>query len=103
MRNLYPALRRNHCGRRAYDLQQKQHGAMFCSRGCLPYAGCLPVVRSAAAQHRVRFTRIAERKHYNQRSSALSYADVVNQVAPAVVTIRSSRPVRAPQQFPFFR
>ena len=32
----------------------------------------------------------------------LSYADVVHQVAPAVVTIRSSRRVRAPQQFPFF-
>ena len=32
----------------------------------------------------------------------LSFADVVNQVAPAVVTIRSSRRVRAPQQFPFF-
>jgi serine protease Do len=32
----------------------------------------------------------------------LSYADVVGQVAPAVVTIRSSRRVRAPQQFPFF-
>src|SRR6516162_1818892 len=31
----------------------------------------------------------------------LSFADVVNQVAPAVVTIRSSRRVRAPQQFPF--
>ncbi len=32
----------------------------------------------------------------------LSYADVVDRVAPAVVTIRSSRHVRAPQQFPFF-
>jgi len=31
----------------------------------------------------------------------LSYADVVDHVAPAVVTIRSSRRVRAPQQFPF--
>jgi serine protease Do len=31
----------------------------------------------------------------------LSYADVVNGVAPAVVTIRSQRVVRAPQQFPF--
>ena len=31
----------------------------------------------------------------------LSYADVVDRVAPAVVTIRSSRRVRAPQQFPF--
>src|SRR5690349_18067595 len=38
------------------------------------------------------------------RSSApiLSYADVVDRVAPAVVTIRSSRRVRAAQQFPFF-
>ena len=32
----------------------------------------------------------------------LSYADVVDRVAPAVVTIRASQRVRAPQQFPFF-
>jgi serine protease Do len=31
-----------------------------------------------------------------------SYADVVSRVAPAVVTIRAERVVRAPQQFPFF-
>ena len=31
----------------------------------------------------------------------ISYADMVDRVAPAVVTIRSSRRVRAPQQFPF--
>jgi len=31
----------------------------------------------------------------------LSYADTVDLVAPAVVTIRSSKRVRAPQQFPF--
>jgi serine protease Do len=31
----------------------------------------------------------------------VSYADVVDRVAPAVVTIRSARRVRAPQQFPF--
>ncbi len=31
----------------------------------------------------------------------LSYADVVDHVAPAVVTVHSSRRVRAPQQFPF--
>jgi len=30
-----------------------------------------------------------------------SYADVVDRVVPAVVTIRSARRVRAPQQFPF--
>ncbi|MBO0726079.1 MAG: DegQ family serine endoprotease [Blastocatellia bacterium] len=34
--------------------------------------------------------------------AVLSYADVVNSVAPAVVTIRSQRVVRAPRQFPFF-
>jgi Do/DeqQ family serine protease len=32
----------------------------------------------------------------------LSYANIVDAVAPAVVTIRASRRVRAPQQFPFF-
>src|SRR5207244_4706744 len=37
-----------------------------------------------------------------QSGPLLSYADVVDRVAPAVVTIRSSRRVRAPQQFPFF-
>src|ERR1039457_4094258 len=31
----------------------------------------------------------------------LSYADMVDRVAPAVVTIRSTQRVRAPQQFPF--
>jgi Do/DeqQ family serine protease len=33
--------------------------------------------------------------------SIVSYADTVERVAPAVVTIRSSKRVRAPQQFPF--
>lgn len=32
----------------------------------------------------------------------LSYADVVSHVIPAVVTVHSSRRMRAPQQFPFF-
>ena len=31
-----------------------------------------------------------------------SYADIVGRVAPAVVTVRSERIVRAPRQFPFF-
>jgi len=31
-----------------------------------------------------------------------SYADVVSKVAPAVVTIRADKRVRAPEQFPFF-
>jgi len=36
------------------------------------------------------------------RSGQQSFADIVDRVAPAVVTIRSERRVRAPQQFPFF-
>src|SRR5215470_552011 len=35
-------------------------------------------------------------------TGSYSYADVVDHVAPGVVTIRSARRVRAPQQFPFF-
>ena len=36
------------------------------------------------------------------KGAILSYADTVDRVAPAVVTIHASRRVRAPQQFPFF-
>ena len=36
------------------------------------------------------------------RGGQQSFADVVERIAPAVVTIRSERRVRAPQQFPFF-
>jgi serine protease Do len=36
------------------------------------------------------------------RGPLLSYADMVDQVAPAVVTIRSTARVRAPRQYPFF-
>jgi Do/DeqQ family serine protease len=35
-------------------------------------------------------------------AAPISYADAVDRAAPAVVTIRSARRVRAPQQFPFF-
>ncbi len=35
-------------------------------------------------------------------AAPLSYAAMVSRVAPAVVTIRASRRVRAPEQFPFF-
>lgn len=35
-------------------------------------------------------------------SVPLSYADVVEKVAPAVVTVHTSRRVRAPEQYPFF-
>lgn len=38
----------------------------------------------------------------NVGSAPQSYADIVERVTPAVVTIRSARRVHAPQQFPFF-
>jgi len=38
----------------------------------------------------------------NVSGPILSYANTVDRVAPAVVTVRSSRRVRSPQQFPFF-
>lgn len=34
-------------------------------------------------------------------ASSASYADVVDRVSPAVVTVRSARRLRAPEQFPF--
>ncbi len=37
-----------------------------------------------------------------QPGAVASYAEVVDRVTPAVVTIRSERRVRAPRQFPFF-
>src|ERR1051326_3952574 len=45
-------------------------------------------------------------RHYSEPRQTpsgplVSYADVVDRVAPAVVTIRSSKRVRAPEQFPF--
>src|ERR1051325_7583289 len=35
-------------------------------------------------------------------ATVVSYADVVERVAPSVVTIHSARRLRAPRQFPFF-
>src|SRR5579884_2444789 len=39
--------------------------------------------------------------HIEPAGSIVSYADTVERVAPAVVTVRSAKRVRAPQQFPF--
>src|SRR6516225_9275257 len=67
--------------------------------GCLVLAACHtspapPSVSSAPRQMPVGSVKPS--------GPILSYADVVDQVAPAVVTIRSSRRVREPEQFPFF-
>ncbi len=39
--------------------------------------------------------------HIEPAGNIVSYADTVDRVAPAVVTVRSAKRVRAPQQFPF--
>jgi serine protease Do len=39
--------------------------------------------------------------HIPPTGNVVSYADTVDQVAPAVVTVRSARRIHAPQQFPF--
>src|SRR5579872_3283178 len=70
----------------------------------------IPVVLTLAL---VSCNRSSENAYRSQPGSAstasvipsgpiLSYADVVDRVAPAVVTIRATSRVRAPQQFPFF-
>lgn len=45
--------------------------------------------------------RVAEPPREQLSSAPLSYADVVEHVAPAVVTVRSSKRVRVPVQYPF--
>jgi serine protease Do len=63
----------------------------------------------AAAAALVSCNRTIEPKRSSSTESApivrdgqQSFADIVDRVAPAVVTIRSERRLRAPQQFPFF-
>lgn len=71
---------------------------------------CLLLVMAAASCSRRNTLGEADRMAPASSSPAavtpsgpvLSYADVVDRVAPAVVTIRASQRVRAPQQFPFF-
>ena len=60
-------------------------------------AGCrTPTTRAGSEPREVPTGAVRESR------PILSYADVVDSVAPAVVTIRSSKRVRAAQQFPFF-
>jgi serine protease Do len=68
--------------------------------GCIFFAGCQyrPGPTNAGSSPAPREVPTGSVK---RSGPLLSYADVVDHVAPAVVTIRSSRRVRAPQQFPF--
>src|SRR5215468_6834931 len=63
----------------------------------------LALLSLQACRHRDRQEVSLPPARRTERASAvLSYADVVDSVTPAVVTIRSQRVVRAPRQFPFF-
>ncbi|HET8550377.1 MAG TPA: Do family serine endopeptidase [Bryobacteraceae bacterium] len=72
-------------------------------------AGCSLPSRRAEREERAAPPSTAPTTSPQQQRSAPrsapavhSYADVVDRTTPAVVTIRSARRVRAPQQFPFF-
>src|SRR5579871_6468994 len=73
--------------------------------GCAAFAAC--VLLASCQYYKPSSTNAGsaprELPSGNMKSTGpvLSYADVVDHVAPAVVTIRSSKRVRAPQQFPF--
>jgi len=69
------------------------------------FAACVVLAACQSSAVRQSTTGSASRELPSGNTSIsgplLSYADMVDHVAPAVVTIRSSKRVRAPQQFPF--
>jgi serine protease Do len=83
-------------------------------RGCSLFAVCLLLAACQSFPNRPASTRSPSRENMGSASRempsgnvsvngpVLSYANVVDRVAPAVVTVRSSRRVAAPRQFPFF-
>src|SRR3974390_2863499 len=64
--------------------------------------GCLISCQMPSSRAGGGETRTVPQGAVREGKPLASYADVVDAVAPAVVTIRASKRVRAPQQFPFF-
>src|SRR5437660_2050394 len=62
----------------------------------------LLVLLAGAACNRTSTVSAGSEPRQTPSGPLMSYADIVDRVAPAVVTIRSARRARAPQQFPFF-
>lgn len=60
-----------------------------------------PAPRASNASYPASADRSAPPPSAPMSGPVLSYADVVDRASPAVVTIRSARRVRTPQQFPF--
>ncbi len=73
---------------------------LFCLIACLGLVGCN--TQSSHAEREGSASRVMPTGEVKVTGPVQSYADVVDQVAPAVVTVRSSKQVKAPQQFPFF-
>jgi serine protease Do len=84
----------------------KPHRGVEDEMRILCIAGVVALVLTGCDRNRNRIE--PERSHatstapVTSRGGQQSFADVVERIAPAVVTIRSERRVRAPQQFPFF-
>src|SRR5579872_1037650 len=85
--------------------------SVFLGIGALAFTACNRGVSDAsesrsrtAAYHEPSDSRSQEEPlpKRTDRKGIASFADVVDRVVPAVVTIRSERRLRAPQQFPFF-
>ena len=57
--------------------------------------------RGSAIRSRSEPTKVSATAPARTSGSPSSYADIVDRVSPAVVTIRSARRLRTPQQFPF--
>ncbi len=64
-------------------------------------AGATQGCRERGAERVVTAGPVLEPPPTHPSTAVTTYADVVGRVAPAVVTIRSERRVRAPRQFPF--
>ena len=100
------------------NLKQKKSGGLLARAGLTWFvaaiilfgAGCARIDRSEQDSSALNNNRLSN-SQANQRLNDSeapqtppgggSYASVVERVTPAVVTIRSARRVRAPQQFPF--
>jgi serine protease Do len=69
---------------------------------CLVLAGCQSSSSSSDSPHTGSASRVMPNGNVSVSGPVQSYADVVERVAPAVVTVRATHREAAPQQFPFF-
>jgi Do/DeqQ family serine protease len=85
----------------------KPGSAIFIAIACLVLAGCTSSSQnsrtgSSQTSHTGSASREMPADSVNVSGPVQSYANVVERVAPAVVTVRATHREAAPQQFPFF-